>query len=126
MLQIPLGLAADKLGGTRLLVACLFLWSLATSLFAHTPSAKNPFVFMLAVRAALGLGQSCIMPAVSSLSARWLPPKQRSRCAVPHGVELVVRLPLHRGGIPRCMSGYLVASFTVNWRSLTSDKGGVY
>ncbi|GAB4823811.1 hypothetical protein N2152v2_010857 [Parachlorella kessleri] len=77
--QIPLGLVADRVGGAQLLLACLFLWSLATSLFAHTPNSKNPFAFMLATRAALGLGQSCIMPAVSSLSARWLPPKQRSR-----------------------------------------------
>ena len=33
-----------------------------------------------AARAALGLGQSCIMPAVSSLSARWVPAAQRGRC----------------------------------------------
>jgi hypothetical protein len=78
--QIPLGVAADRVGGARLLIACLFLWSLASLLFYRTPTMRNPLAYMLAARAALGLGQSCIMPAVSSLSARWLPPDQRSRC----------------------------------------------
>ena len=45
--QIPLGAAADRIGGARLLTACLFLWSLANALFCRTPAARHPFVFML-------------------------------------------------------------------------------
>lgn len=67
------------MGGARLLITCLFLWSFANLLFYRTPSASDPFTYMLAARAALGLGQSCIMPAVSSLSARWLPADERSK-----------------------------------------------
>lgn len=45
--QIPLGLAADRVGGARLLTGCLFLWSLASLLFGRAPSATHPFAFMM-------------------------------------------------------------------------------
>lgn len=76
--QIPLGIVADRVGGARLLAACLFVWSFANTLFSRAPLLQNPMPYMLATRAALGLGQSCIMPAVSSLSAAWFPAAQRS------------------------------------------------
>ncbi|PRW59116.1 putative anion transporter chloroplastic [Chlorella sorokiniana] len=77
--QIPAGLLADRIGGAHLAAAGLFTWSAACLLFARVPAAANPLAALLVARAALGLAQSCLMPAASALAARWFPPATRSR-----------------------------------------------
>lgn len=66
--QIPAGLLADRIGGAHLAAAGLFTWSAACLLFARVPAAANPMAALLVARAALGLAQSCLMPAASALA----------------------------------------------------------
>ncbi len=66
--QIPAGLLADRIGGAHLAAAGLFTWSAACLLFARVPAAANPLAALLVARAALGLAQSCLMPAASALA----------------------------------------------------------
>ena len=66
--QIPAGLLADRIGGAHLAAAGLFAWSAACLLFARVPAAANPLAALLVARAALGLAQSCLMPAASALA----------------------------------------------------------
>lgn len=60
--QIPSGLAADRVGGARLLMLGFLAWSLASTSMAAAGGSAAPFAFILLSRAALGLGQSCMMP----------------------------------------------------------------
>jgi MFS family permease len=77
--QIPCGILADRFGGGHLAAAGLFLWSAACWQTSGAAAAAHPFPMLLAARAAMGLAQSCIMPATSALAARWFPPSRRSR-----------------------------------------------
>ncbi|KAL4425822.1 hypothetical protein ABPG75_009838 [Micractinium tetrahymenae] len=43
-------------------------------------SSTSPFAALVAARAALGLAQSCIMPSVAAIAARWFPAVIRGRC----------------------------------------------
>jgi ACS family glucarate transporter-like MFS transporter len=75
LLQIPAGWLADKFGGRRLMTIAGYLWSIFTVL---TPFSRSTGL-LAAVRAALGAGEALNLPAVTSLIARWLPPKATAR-----------------------------------------------
>ncbi|BDA50497.1 Sodium-dependent phosphate transport protein 1, chloroplastic [Coccomyxa sp. Obi] len=79
--QIPLGVVADRIGGTLVMHISLFLWSAVTGLtaFVHGTSPSLQFPGLLLARFALGLSQSCIMPATSAMAARCLPQEYRGR-----------------------------------------------
>ena len=66
--QILCSLLADRLDGAHLAAAGLFLWSFVCWQFCRGPSFSNPFMALLLARAALGLAQSCIIPALSALA----------------------------------------------------------
>jgi MFS transporter, ACS family, solute carrier family 17 (sodium-dependent inorganic phosphate cotransporter), other len=71
------GWLADRFGGKRVLTLGVVLWSLGTLL---TPAAAEiSFGALLAMRAALGLGESVHFPTVHSLAARWTIASERSR-----------------------------------------------
>ncbi|HZP45169.1 MAG TPA: MFS transporter [Candidatus Binataceae bacterium] len=71
------GWMADRLGGKRVLLAGVALWSAATML--TPPAAALSFGALLAMRAALGAGEALNFPAVHSLVARWIPTPERAR-----------------------------------------------
>ena len=70
--QIPLGILADRIGGIPVMQSSLLLWTAvtgATSLIRRLPQPQR-FPALLLARAALGLAQSCIMPATSAMAAK--------------------------------------------------------
>lgn len=70
--QIPLGVLADRIGGIPVMQSSLLLWTIVTgitSLIRNLPQPQR-FPALLAARAALGLAQSCIMPATSAMAAK--------------------------------------------------------
>jgi ACS family sodium-dependent inorganic phosphate cotransporter len=77
LFMVPCGWIANRHGGRLLMGAALTLWSLFTIL---TPIAAGlSFAALIAVRIAMGAGESASFPAVYNLFARWLPPIERSR-----------------------------------------------
>ncbi len=73
--QVPLGFVADRVGGPRVMLASLVAWSAvaaATPLVGAAP-AGSVFPLLVGARAALGLAQSCLMPATSAMAAQYAP-----------------------------------------------------
>lgn len=70
LLQIPIGVLAERVGAQRVLAAGLTLWACATLLmgFAHQ------FTSLLFLRLLLGVGESAGFPCVSKLLAVSVPP----------------------------------------------------
>ncbi len=78
--QIPSGFLADRHGGLRVLTIGLALWSAATACIATTsmlPGASALLALMV-FRGLVGLGQSCMMPAVAATVARCVPASHRA------------------------------------------------
>jgi ACS family sodium-dependent inorganic phosphate cotransporter len=77
LFMIPCGWIANRYGGRLLMGLALAFWSLFTIL---TPIAAGlSFAALIAVRIAMGAGESASLPAVYNLFARWLLPVERSR-----------------------------------------------
>ncbi|EIE20601.1 major facilitator superfamily transporter [Coccomyxa subellipsoidea C-169] len=78
---IPLGIVADRIGGTPVMHVSIFLWSCVTGLTSFVRGAPQSLQFpaLLIARVTLGLGQSCIMPATSAMAAKWVPHQYRAR-----------------------------------------------
>ena len=77
LFMVPCGWIANRYGGRLLMGVALALWSLFTLL---TPFAAGLSLgALIAVRIAMGAGESASFPAVYNLLARWLPPAERSR-----------------------------------------------
>jgi len=84
---VPLGFVADRMGGPRVMLASLVAWSAvaaATPLVGAAP-AESVFPLLVGARAALGLAQSCLMPATSAMAAQ---------CA-PRAAAAAFQTPLH-------------------------------
>jgi len=98
--QLPAGFLADRLGGLRILLIGLTLWSLATALTAvatalpittNVLASLNPGVgggvgggaaaavaVLYASRVVLGLASACAMPCVTATAVEWVPAVSRS------------------------------------------------
>lgn len=76
------GWIADRMGGKRVMLVGVALWSAAT--FFTPPAAALSFGALLAMRAALGAGEALNFPAVHSLAARWTPATERARAIALH------------------------------------------
>ncbi|CAI9101864.1 OLC1v1000007C1 [Oldenlandia corymbosa var. corymbosa] len=75
--QIIGGIAADKIGGKRVLGFGVVWWSVATVL---TPiAARIGLPFLLMMRAFMGIGEGVAMPAMNNLLSKWIPVSERSR-----------------------------------------------
>ena len=74
-LQVPAGWLAERIGPRRALYWANLLWSLLT---AATPLGFNLPSFV-AIRAALGVGQSADWPASVLALRRWFPKKERAK-----------------------------------------------
>ena len=76
MTQIVGGRAADRFGGTNVLLFGVVAWSLAT--FFTPAAAAGGAAPLLLARAALGAGEGVAFPAVHSLIARHVPFERRT------------------------------------------------
>ncbi|KAK9835423.1 hypothetical protein WJX81_008633 [Elliptochloris bilobata] len=78
--QVPLGFLADRVGGPPVMLASLVAWSAVAAVTplvgAARPAARLPL--LVGARAALGLCQSCLMPATSAMAAQWVPEGRRA------------------------------------------------
>jgi len=75
--QLAGGWLADRFGGKRVLASGVAVWSAAT--FITPGAARISFTALFAVRILLGLGEGVNFPAIHSLTARWMPPRERAR-----------------------------------------------
>jgi len=75
--QLAGGWLADRFGGKRVLALGVVVWSLAT--FVTPGAARRSFTVLFAVRILLGLGEGVNFPAIHSLTARWMPQRERAR-----------------------------------------------
>ncbi len=73
--QLPGGWLADRFGGKGVLGFAVIWWSLVTFV---TPFART-VPLMMAARIGLGIGEGVTPPALHSMTARWIPPHERSR-----------------------------------------------
>ena len=99
ILQAPSGWLANRIGGKLVLGFAVLSWSIFTIL---TPvAAMISLPLLIAVRIAMGLGESAMFPASFSLFSRWVPESERSRS-----------MGLLASGIPL---GTLFALTTTGW-----------
>ena len=75
--QLGGGWMADRFGGKKVLGFGVAVWSLATII---TPAAARTSLGVLfAARILMGLGEGVNFPAIHSLTARWMPQRERAR-----------------------------------------------
>jgi ACS family sodium-dependent inorganic phosphate cotransporter len=75
--QLAGGYLADRFGGKRVLGAGVAIWSVAT--FITPTAARASFALLFAARVLLGLGEGVNFPAIHSLTAQWMLPRERAR-----------------------------------------------
>jgi len=76
--QLPAGILAAKYGPRRVLTLGVLWWGVATALTAILPSGiPHAVALLMAVRFALGAGESVIYPAANQFVARWVPQQER-------------------------------------------------
>ncbi len=75
--QVFGGWLADRIGGNRVLLGGVLLWSLFTAL--APPAAAGGFAALIAARVAMGLGEGVSFPSIYALYSRWIPASERSR-----------------------------------------------
>lgn len=76
--QIPAGWLAAKYGPRRVLAFGVLWWGIVTELTALLPTDMSHAVAVLiAIRFALGAGESVVYPAANQFVARWIPQQER-------------------------------------------------
>eukprot|EP00887_Chlorella_sp_A99_P002760 scaffold6.g2760.t1 len=74
---IPAGWVSTTIGGARVLLAGVFLWSLGT--LAAPPAAHMGIVALCATRLFVGLGEGLAPSSATNVMARLVPEKERAR-----------------------------------------------
>lgn len=77
--QLPAGILSDRLGGTKVMMVGLFIWSIATVLFAFAHLTPNPVLALGASRCIFGLASAAALPAVTATVSASVPKKRRGR-----------------------------------------------
>ena len=72
------GVLADKIGGARVLLGGLLVWSLATMVTPLAASTKSIPLLCLC-RVVMGLGEGVALPCMNNVASRWVPKFERSR-----------------------------------------------
>src|SRR5580658_2857084 len=76
--QIPAGWLAARFGPRRVLALGVLWWGVVTELTALLPTSMSHAVAVLiAIRFALGAGESVVYPAANQFVARWIPQQER-------------------------------------------------
>lgn len=99
------GFLADRYSRSRVIVASLFVWSLMTYMTGHCHSVNQ----LLAVRALMGLGEACYIPAALALIADYHQGSTRSLATGVHMSGIYTGMAL--GGV----GGYIAEWF--GWRA---------
>lgn len=76
--QLPAGWLSARYGPRRVLTFGVISWGVATVLTALLPSGiRDAVALLIAIRFALGAGESVIYPAANQFVARWVPMQER-------------------------------------------------
>jgi len=76
--QIPAGWLAARFGPRRILALGVLWWGLVTELTALLPKGMpHAVAILVAIRFALGAGESVVYPAANQFVARWIPQQER-------------------------------------------------
>jgi ACS family glucarate transporter-like MFS transporter len=76
--QIPAGWMAARYGPRRVLALGVLWWGIATELTALLPSGMpHAVATLIAIRFALGAGESVVYPAANQFVAQWIPQQER-------------------------------------------------
>ncbi len=76
--QIPAGALVARFGPRRVLTLGTLWWGVATALTALLPAhLAHAVIVLMAIRLALGAGESVIYPAASQIVAHWIPVDER-------------------------------------------------
>ncbi|WP_263358503.1 MFS transporter [Acidicapsa ligni] len=76
--QIPAGWLAARYGPRRVLAFGVLWWGVATELTALLPSSMpHAVAVLIAIRFALGAGESVVYPAANQFVAQWIPLRER-------------------------------------------------
>ncbi|KAJ9534340.1 hypothetical protein QJQ45_016042 [Haematococcus lacustris] len=110
--QLPAGRLSDSLGGERVMIGSLLLWSI--SLVASGAVTSLPS--LLLTRAAMGLFSACAMPGVSAMAAAWVPQASRS------GVVAAIYAVFNLGGVVGMLVVPWLAS-AAGWRGALAWAG---
>jgi|APGre2960657444_1045066.scaffolds.fasta_scaffold00277_10 ACS family sodium-dependent inorganic phosphate cotransporter len=76
--QVPAGVLADRLGGPRVLLFGLALWSVATALLPLARHSPAPLLALVLARAVFGLGSAVALPATSATVSMLVPAARRA------------------------------------------------
>lgn len=78
--QVAGGWLAVRVGPRRVLTVGVMWWGLFTALTATIPThLRGSFILLIAVRFALGAGESVVYPAANQFVARWIPIHERGK-----------------------------------------------
>jgi len=76
--QLPAGWLAARFGPRRVLTLGVLWWGIATAIPALLPTGiQGAVILLIAIRFALGAGESVIYPAANQFVARWVPMRER-------------------------------------------------
>jgi MFS family permease len=104
--QIPLGIAIDRYGPKRCMLACAGIAFAGTLLFAVATTASG----LIAARVLMGLGSSCYLMAPLALYARRFPPE---RFTVLAGIQIAIGTI----GTLFVTAPLALATATIGWRA---------
>ena len=108
-----MGVLADRMNRARLIAVAIALWSLLTA----ASGAARGFVSMAIPRALIGVGESALTPAATSLLADRFPPSQLGLAAGLYYLGVPVG-----AGMSLLVAGYLGP--TIGWRNCFYLLGG--
>jgi ACS family sodium-dependent inorganic phosphate cotransporter len=117
--QILGGLAADRLGGARVLLVGLGLWSLAvTAIPAASAMSSSPVAMLVAARVMFGAASGCAIPASAAAVASYVPSERRSS-----SLSLIFTFFNCGSAFGLLLAGGLIS--TLGWQSVFLAFGGV-
>jgi MFS family permease len=126
---IPLGFAADRYSRSRLMVAGIAMWSIAT-IFSGMASG---FLALSLCRIFVGLGEATLSPSVVSLIGDLAPPARRGRLiaiflmgqSIANGLSILL-VGLVLAAVPSGLFGLMPqVSHLVPWRTAFWVAGGI-
>jgi ACS family sodium-dependent inorganic phosphate cotransporter len=121
---VPAGLLVSQLSPKAVMAGGLAMWSLATlatpmaAASSGTALAELPLYLLLA-RAAVGMGESVILPAVQRLLTQWISTEQKASALA------TIISGFHVGTLAAYVLSPIVLEQIHNWRGLFEVYGGV-